>query len=120
MKYNKIDRTNIDFTSDAEVCNIGYFEKYVKDIPIRIEKFVTNGITCITIFIPKIEIFNDEKTIKKFLQDNNIIEIIDDKIYVTELEDVNNNEFLSINVPLESINHTFNKCTLDFKDYEIS
>jgi len=32
MKYKAIDRTNIDFTSDAEICNIGYFEKEYQDV----------------------------------------------------------------------------------------
>ena len=43
MKYKAIDRTNIDFTSDAEICNIGYFEKEYQDVPIRAEKFFANG-----------------------------------------------------------------------------
>ena len=42
MKYKAIDRSNIDFTSDAEICNIGYFEKKYQDIPVRGEKFFAN------------------------------------------------------------------------------
>ena len=64
MKYKAIDRTNIDFTSDAEICNIGYFEKEYQDVPIRAEKFFANGITCVTIFIPKIDSLDDEEKIK--------------------------------------------------------
>ena len=73
MKYKAIDRTNIDFTSDAEICNIGYFEKEYQDVPIRAEKFFANGITCVTIFIPKIDSLDDEEKIKKFIANNNII-----------------------------------------------
>lgn len=118
MKYKAIDRSNIDFTSDAEICNIGYFEKNYENIPVRGEKFVSNGITCVTIFIPKIDIFDDEEKIKKFLSDNNIIKYIEDKTYITELEDVNENTFLSINVPLDDRNNLYNECLVDFKDYE--
>ena len=94
MKYKAIDRTNIDFTSDAEICNIGYFEKEYHDVPIRVEKFVANGITCVTIFIPKIDSLDDEEKIKKFIANNNIINFIEDKAYITELEDINENTFL--------------------------
>lgn len=118
MKYKAIDRTNIDFTSDAEICNIGYFEKDYQDIPIRGEKFVANGITCVTIFIPKIDSLEDEEKIKKFIANNNIINLIEDKSYITELEDINENTFLSINVPLDDRNHLYNECLIDFKDYE--
>lgn len=118
MKYKAIDRSNIDFTSDVEICNIGYFEKKYQDIPVRGEKFIANGITCVTIFIPKIDSFDDEEKIKKFISDNNIIKLIEDRTYITELEDINENTFLSINVPLEDNNHFYNECLIDFKDYE--
>lgn len=118
MKYKAIDRSNIDFTSDAEICNIGYFEENYQNIPVRGEKFVSNGITCVTIFIPKIDEFDDEEKIKKFLSNNNIIKFKEDKTYITELEDTNDNTFLSINVPLDDRTNIYNECLINFKDYE--
>lgn len=118
MKYNMIDRSNIDFTSDAEICNIGYFEGLFQDIPVRIEDFVHNNVRCITIFIPIECGLNDEKSIKSFLEKNRIIEIVEDNIYITELGDANDSEFYSINVPLESNNHVFNRSLIEMKNYE--
>lgn len=53
MKYKAIDRTNIDFTSDAEICNIGYFEKEYQDVPIRAENFLQMGSLVLRFLSPK-------------------------------------------------------------------
>jgi hypothetical protein len=116
MKYEKIDRSNIDFTSDTSVCNVGVLDFSINDMPIRLEEFYMNDVLCLTIFIPKVDQFIDEETIKKYLVDNNVIEIIKDNIYITEIEDINNNSFISVNVPLETKNEVLNVCK---KDVEI-
>ena len=116
MKYEKIDRSNIDFTSDTSICNVGVLDFSINDMPIRLEEFYMNDVLCLTIFIPKVDQFIDEETIKKYLVDNNVIEIIKDNIYITEIEDINNNSFISVNVPLETKNEVLNVCK---KDVEI-
>lgn len=118
MKYKMINRDNIDFRNDADVCNIGYFEYYVKNYPIRLEKFYTRGITCLTIFIPDIKEFKLEKDIKEFLIKNNIIKIVKDNIYITEVEDIDDEKYISINVPLEDNNGIINECNVQFKNYD--
>lgn len=110
MKYEKIDRSNIDFTSDTSVCNVGFLDFSINNIPIRLEEFYMNDVLCLTIFIPKMVEFVDEETIKKYLVDNNVIEIIKDNIYITEIEDINNNSFISVNVPLEMKDDVLNIC----------
>ena len=118
MKYKMIDRSNIDFSNDADVCNLGFFEKEIGLYPIRCEKFYTKGITCATFFIPNDESFKTKESIKKFLVDQNLVKIIKDEIYITEIEDINENSFISINVPLEQNDMIINECLIEFKNYE--
>lgn len=111
MKYPSIIRDTIDFISDTEVCNIGYCEGTIdKNRPYRLELWSSYGITNATIFISIIDLENkSEDDIKRILIDNNIIEIIKDDIYITEVEDTADNSFLSINVPLEGKDVIINK-----------
>ena len=119
MDYPKIVRDNVDFTSDTEVCNIGYKEGVFEDgRPYRIEEWSSYGVDTVTIFISKIDLENlAEKGVKKYLLDNHLIEIINDKIYITELEDTNDNEFISINVPLIDHDEVMNKLLVTLDDY---
>lgn len=120
MNYPKIIRDTLDFTSDTEVCNIGYCEGTLSDgRPYRIEVWSSYGITSATIFISILG-FEEatEKSIKKYLIDNEIIDIIKDDIYITEVEDIEDNSFLSINVPLEGKDVTLNKLLVRIKDFE--
>lgn len=117
MKYKMINRDNIDFTSDADVCNIGYIELYVDEIPIRLEKFYTRKITCVTIFIPMLESLKTEEDIKKYLVEKNLIKIIDDNIYITEIEDIDDDVYISINIPIEDNDKIINECNLEFNEY---
>lgn len=120
MKYPSIVRDTIDFISDTEVCNIGYQEGRLKDTrPYRIEVWSSYGILNATIFISiKGLEEKSEDDIKRILIDNNIIEVIKDDIYITEVEDINDNTFLSINVPLEGSDVTINKLLVKVKDFE--
>ncbi|MCH5167660.1 MAG: hypothetical protein J1F35_07225 [Erysipelotrichales bacterium] len=120
MKYPTIVRDTIDFISDTEVCNIGYAEGKLRDSrPYRLEVWSSYGITNATIFISLIDLEEkSEDDIKRILIDNNIIEVIKDDIYITEVEDTKDNSFLSINVPLEGSDVTINKLLVKIKDFE--
>lgn len=120
MKYPKIVRDNIDFTSDTEVLNVGYYEGTLKDSrPYRLELWLSHEVLNATIFISIKDLEDkEEKEIKKILVDNNIISIIEDKIYIMEVEDVNDNTFLSINVVISDHGKTVNKCLVTTKPYE--
>lgn len=120
MKYPKIVRDTLDFTSDTEVCNIGYNEgKFSDGRPYRVEVWSSYNITYATIFFSLIDLENlSEMDIKKMLVHNHLIEIIEDKIYITEVEDINDNSFLSVNVPLNGKDVVINKLLIKLKDYE--
>lgn len=120
MDYPKIIRDTIDFTSDTEVCNIGFKEGEFKNSrPYRIEVWNSYGITSATIFISIIDLEDrTEDEIKRLLIDENIIEVIKDDIYITEVEDIEENIFLSINVPLEGKDVTINKLLVKLDDYK--
>lgn len=121
MKYPKIKRDIIDFTSDTEVCNIGFYEGTLKDgRPIRAEKWVSHEIENVTLFFSIIDFENKTKQdIKDYLIKNNIIKILNDEIYITEIEDINENTFISVNVPVLNHLNVLNEVLLDFKDYNI-
>ena len=109
MDYPNIIRDTLDFTSDTEVCNIGYNEGTLEDgRPYRVEVWSSYGITNATIFISILDLENaSEKAIKKMLIDNKIIELEKDEI------------FLSINVPLEGKDTIINKLLIKIKDFDI-
>ena len=121
MKYPNIDREQVSFESDTEVCNIGYYEGTLDDDrPIRVEVWSSYGILNATIFISNIDLEKlSEKEIKQYLEKNNIIKVIEDKILITEIEDVNDNKFLSINVPIESNYDKINEYLVRLKDYDL-
>lgn len=119
--YPMINRENVDFSSDTEVCNIGYWEGVLADKrPCRVEEWVFHGVLNATVFISLEGLENlSLKGIKEMLLKNNIIEIIDDDIYITEVEDINDNMFWSINIPLEENGNIFNKCLVDIRSFDI-
>lgn len=121
MKYPSIVRDTIDFTSDTEVCNIGYAEGILSDErPYRLEVWSSYGITNTTIFISILDLEDkSEEEIKKFLTKEGLIEIIKDDIYITEVEDSENNTFLSINMPTEDQNGELNKCLVKLNDFDV-
>lgn len=121
MEYPSIVRDTIDFTSDTEVCNIGYNEGKLSDNrPYRLEVWSSHEVMNATIFISLIDLENlSEDDIKRLLIKNNIIEVIKDDIYITEVEDSNDNVFLSINVPLEEHDEIINKLLIKIKDFDI-
>lgn len=121
MKYPSIVRDTIDFTSDTEVCNIGYAEGNLSDErPYRLEVWSSYGITNTTIFISIVDL--EEKTedeIKELLVKEGLIDIIKDDIYITEVEDSEDNTFLSINMPTEDADGVLNKYLVTLKDFEV-
>ena len=121
MKYPIIDREQVSFESDTMVCNIGYYEGTLDDDrPIRVEVWSSYGIINATIFISSIDLEKrSEREIKQYLEKNNIIKVIEDKILIKEIEDVNDNKFLSINVPIESNYDKINECLVKLKDYDL-
>lgn len=121
MKYPSIVRDTIDFVSDTEVCNIGYQEGVLSDErPYRIEVWSSYGITNATIFISIKDIENmKEEEIKEYLTKEGIIEVIKDDIYITEVEDSEDNVFLSINMPVLEKDTELNKYLVELKSFDI-
>ena len=119
MEYPKIVRDAVDFTSDTEVCNIGYHEGTLSDgRPYRIEVWSAFGIETATIFISTQDIEDkDVKFLKKLIQDNKIIDIFDDRLDVTRTVDYEENEFYSINIPLVDHDEEINTLLVNLKDY---
>ena len=55
MEYPMINRELIDFTSDSDICNIGYAEGVLKDSrPFRAEMWSAYNVETLSIFISKI------------------------------------------------------------------
>ena len=119
MDYPIIKRDIVDFTSDTEVCNIGYNEGTLKDgRPYRIEVWSAFEIETATIFISTQDIEDkDVKYLKKLIQDNKIIDIYDDRLDVTRTVDYEGNEFFSINIPLVDHDEEINTLLVNLKDY---
>jgi len=119
MDYPIIKRDIVDFTSDTEVCNIGYNEGTLKDgRPYRIEVWSAFEIETATIFISTQDIEDkDVKYLKKLIQDNKIIDIYDDRLDVTRTVDYEENEFFSINIPLVDHDEEINTLLVNLKDY---
>ena len=44
--------------------------------------------------------------------------VIEDDIYITEVEDINDNSFLSINIPLKEGEKVINKYNVSLKEFE--
>lgn len=120
-KYPKIVRDTIDFTSDTEVCNIGYYEGIFTDgRPVRVEVWSSHNIISATVFFSIIDFEEfSEKEIKNVLIENEIIELREDNAYITEYEDSNGNIFVSINVALEDHDTVINKCIVPLTEYVI-
>ena len=119
MEYPQIVRDVVDFTSDTEVCNIGYHEGKLSDgRPYRVEEWSAFEVETATIFISTQDIENkDVKYLKKLIQDNKIIDIFDDRIDVTRTVDYEDNEFYSINIPLIDHDEEINTLLVNLKDY---
>ena len=121
MEYPSIVRDTIDFISDTEVCNIGYNEGNLTDgRPYRMEVWESYGVTNTTIFISilGLEVKNEDE-IKDLLVKEGLIEIIKDDIYITEVEDIEENTFLSINMPTNDQTGELNKYLVELKDFII-
>ena len=119
MEYPQIVRDVVDFTSDTEVCNIGYHEGVLSDgRPYRVEVWSAFEIETATIFISTKDIEDkDVKFLKKLIQNNKIIDIFDDRLDVTRTVDYEENEFFSINIPLVDHDEEINTLLVNLKDY---
>lgn len=119
MEYPQIVRDVVDFTSDTEVCNIGYAEGTLSDgRPYRVEVWSAFEIETATIFISTQDIEDkDVKFLKKLIQDNKIVDIYDDRLDVTRTVDYEDNEFYSINIPLVDHDEEINTLLVKLKDY---
>lgn len=119
MNYPKIVRDVVDFTSDTEVCNIGYHEGVLKDgRPYRIEVWSAFEIETATIFISTQDIEDKNvKYLKQLIQDNKLVDIFDDRLDVTKVIDYEDNEFFSINIPLVDHDEEINTLLVKLLDY---
>lgn len=115
MELPKIDRDGIDFTSDTEVCNLGYNEGIYDNRPYRVEAWSSYDIDVATVFVSTIDL--DENSIRKYLIDSGIVNIIEDNIQITKIES-DDNEFYSINIPLRDRNKTYNELKIDLKSFD--
>ena len=115
MEYPKIDREGIDFTSDTEVCNIGFNEGTYNDRPYRLEVWSSYDIDVATVFISSNNL--NENDIRKYLIDSNLVNIIEDNIQITKIES-DDNEFYSINIPLKDRNKIYNEIKVDLKSFD--
>ena len=121
MSYPMINRDGVDFTSDSEVCNLGYAEGELSDgRPYRIESFYTYGVESLTIFI-SIEGLEEKSMndIKKMIVKEGLVDIMKDDVLIDKVIDEDDNEFLSINVPINDHGEELNKCLIKLKDFDI-
>ena len=121
MKYPKIERENIDFSSYSDVCNIGYYEgKLRDDRPYRLEVWSSNRVDTATIFISTKDLEDkSDNDLVKYIADEGIIDIDDDRVTVNEVTDINDNTFYSINLILNDKDEEINKLLVNLKDYDI-
>ena len=120
MEYPQIVRDVIDFENDTEICNIGYNEGIItNNRPYRVEVWASHNITNATIFISKKDL--EDKThreLKRLIESTGLVEIISDDIYITDVEDSEDNIFYSINIPLEENDTELNKLLVDIKPFD--
>ena len=121
MKYPKIERDNIDFSSSSDVCNIGYYEGKLRDErPYRLEVWSSNKIDTATIFISTKDLEDkSDSDLVKYIANEGIIDIDDDRVTVNEYEDINGNTFYSINLMLNNKDEEINKLLVTLKEYDI-
>jgi hypothetical protein len=120
MDYPKIERDNIDFSSNSDICNIGYFEGELRDgRPYRLEVWSNHGFDTATIFISNIGLEDkSEVDLVKYISGENIIEIDDDRAEVNEITDINDNVFYSINLILNKQDEEINRLLVSLNDYD--
>ena len=120
MEYPKIDRSNIDFASSSDLCNIGYHEGTLKDgRPYRLEAWSSSGMDTATIFISDKGLEDkSEVDLVKYLSGEEIIDIDDDRASVNKIEDINDNSFYAINLILNKRDEEINKLLVPLDDYD--
>lgn len=119
MSYPMINRESVDFTSDTEVCNLGFKEGELSDgRPYRIESFYSYGVESLTIFI-SIEGLEEKSMndIKKMIVKEGLLDIMKDNILIDKIIDEDDNEFLAINVPINDHGEDLNRCLIKLDDY---
>ena len=120
MDYPQIDRSNIDFASSSDICNIGYHEGTLIDgRPYRLEAWSSNGIDTATIFISNLGLENkSEVDLVKYLSGEEIIDIDDDRASVNQIEDINGNTFYAINLIVNNKDEEINTLLVSLDNYE--
>ena len=121
MDYPAIDRSNIDFSSSSDICNIGYYEGVLKDSrPYRLEVWSQSGYDNATVFISAQGLENkSEVDLVKYLSGEDIIDIDDDRANVNQIEDINGNMFYAINLLLNKRDQEINTLLVPLNDYDI-
>src|SRR5574344_1288529 len=108
MEYPMINRELIDFTSDSDICNIGYAEGVLKDSrPFRAELWSAYNVETLSIFISNIGL--ESKTYEEVVELlNNIVERSDEKSDMNERTDSNDKEVIVINIPINDDDEVVN------------
>ena len=65
MEIPKINREEVDFTTDSEICNVGFYEGEKDNRPFRIEVWSSYGIDVATFFISTVNL--KEEDVKAFI-----------------------------------------------------
>ena len=120
MDYPSIDRSNIDFLSSSDLCNIGYHEGTLRDgRPYRLEVWSQGGLDNVTIFISNKDLEDkSEVDLVKYISQEGIIDITDDKAVVNLIDDINDNSFYSINLVLNNRDEEINSLLISLDNYE--
>ena len=120
MEYPKVERENIDFSSDSNICNIGYNEGVLKDgRPYRLEVWSSNRIDTCTIFISNKDLEDkSDVDLVKYIANEGLIDIDDDRVTVNEYTDINDNTFYSINLVLNNKDEEINKLLVSLNNYD--
>ena len=116
MDIPKINREEVDFTSDSEICNVGYYEGVSNDRPYRLEVWSSYGIDVATYFISTYNLKEEE--VRHFIVSTDTIDIIEDEIKFEIIEN-DGNEFYSVNIPLRDRDKTYADLKIDLKPYDL-
>lgn len=115
MEIPKINREEVDFTTDSEICNVGFYEGEKDNRPFRIEVWSSYGIDVATFFISTLNL--KEEDVKAFINSTETIDIIEDEIKFQTIEN-DGNEFYSVNIPLRDKDKVYSELKVDLKSYE--
>lgn len=116
MEIPKINREEVDFTTDSEICNVGYYEGEKEGRPYRIEVWSSYGIDVATYFISTVSL--KEESVKDFINSTETIDILQNEIKVEKITDEDENEFYSVNITLRDKSKIYSELKVDLKSFE--